>query len=111
MPERGRELFVFFCTACHGDYGKGDGRYADTLWARDHVRPRDLTDSSYFANVSDQRIYATLSLGGAHMGKSAFMPTWSHTIPPTEIRDLVSYVRALSHTTHARASTSADSGR
>jgi mono/diheme cytochrome c family protein len=102
VPARGRELFVFYCTACHGNLGKGDGRYADTLWARNQIRPRNLTDSTYFAQVSDQRIYATLSLGGGHMGKSAYMPSWSHVISPAQIQDLVSYVRAISHTTGAR---------
>ena len=109
VPERGRELFVFYCTACHGLHGKGDGLYADTLWARNKIRPRNLTDSSYFAGISDQQIYATVSMGGAHMGKSTYMPAWGFTIPPAQIRDLLSYVRAISHT-HPGVAASAGAG-
>jgi cytochrome c oxidase cbb3-type subunit 3 len=98
VAARGRELFVFYCTACHGEKGKGDGRYADTLGVRNAIRPRNLTDSTYIAQLSDQRIYATLSLGGSHMGRSGYMPAWGLTIPPAQIRDLLSYVRAISHT-------------
>lgn len=104
VQERGRELFVFYCTSCHGDYGKGDGRLADTLWARNRIRPRNLTDSSYFAHLSDEQIFATVSLGGAHMGKSTYMPAWSYTLPPGQIRDLLGYVRAISHTSPRRQS-------
>jgi len=98
VPEQGRELFVFHCTACHGAYGKGDGTFADTLWVRHQIRPRNLTDSTYFAQKTDQELYATVSLGGAHMGKSMYMPSWSYTFPPAQIKDLVAYVRAISHT-------------
>ncbi len=98
VPARGRELFVFHCTVCHGPYGKGDGPFADTLWVRHQVRPRNLTDSTYFAQKTDQELFATVSLGGGHMGKSMFMPAWNYTVQPGQIKDLVSYVRSISHT-------------
>jgi mono/diheme cytochrome c family protein len=98
VPEQGRLLFVFYCTACHGAYGKGDGTFADTLWTRHQVRPRNLTDSTYFAQKTDQELYAIVSLGGGHMGKSTFMPVWNRTFPPAQIKDLIAYVRAISHT-------------
>ena len=97
-PAEGRKLFVFYCTICHGPYGKGDGLLADTLRARNNIRPRNLTDSLYLAKKTDQELYATVSLGGGHMGKSVFMPAWTVTLTPSQIKDLVSYVRAISHT-------------
>lgn len=98
VPEDGRRLFVFYCTSCHGPYGRGDGVMADTLKARNGVGPRDLGDAAYFSKLTDQDLYVTLSLGGAHSGRSPFMPAWTTTLKPEEIKDLVSYVRAISNT-------------
>jgi mono/diheme cytochrome c family protein len=98
-PAEGRRLFVTMCTACHGPEGRGDGRYADTLYARNGIRPRALTDSAHFAGRTDQEIFATISHGGGFFHKSKFMPVWSVTLTPDQINHLVSYVRAVSRTT------------
>jgi len=98
VPEEGHRLFVFHCTACHGPEGKGNGMLADTLFARNHIRPRDLTDSLYISKLSDQDLFVAVSLGGAHIKKSEFMPSWSVSLSPAQIKDLVAYVRAISHT-------------
>ena len=97
-PAEGRRLFVYYCSACHGPQGRGDGIYADSLRVRHNVRPRDLTDSAYFAPKTDQTLYATIALGGSHAGKSVFMPAWNVSLSPGQIKDLVSYVRAVSRT-------------
>jgi cbb3-type cytochrome c oxidase subunit III len=94
--EAGRRLYVFYCSGCHGPGGKGDGLNADTLRVRNNIRPRNLTDSTYFAGRTDQQIYDVVALGGGHMGKSVYMPAWTFTLSPEEIKDLVSYVRVLS---------------
>jgi len=97
-PPEGRKLFVVYCAMCHGPQGHGDGPLADTLFARNRIRPRDLTDSAYFAAKSDTQVYALVSLGGAHFHKSPYMPIWSVTLHPAQIKSLVSYVRSISHT-------------
>ncbi len=97
-PAEGRKLFVFYCTMCHGPYGEGNGFLADSLWARYNVRPRDLTDSLYFANKSDQEMYVTIAHGGGYTRHSFVMPAWSVTLAPDKIKDLVSYVRSISRT-------------
>ena len=94
----GRRLFVYYCTACHGSFGKGDGYLADSLRRRNNIRPRDLTDSVYFAKQTDRELYVTVALGGGHSGKSVFMPAWTVTLSPAQIKDLLSYVRAISRT-------------
>ena len=103
-PPEGRKLFVFYCAMCHGPQGHGDGQLADTLWARNRIRPRNLTDSTYFAGKTDQELFATVSLGGAHYHKSGYMPMWSVTLRPEQIKDLVSYIRAISRTGAAKKS-------
>jgi len=99
VSEEGRRVFVYYCSGCHGPQGKGDGFNAEALRTRHKIRPRDLTDSVYFAPISDQQLYETVALGGGHMGKSVFMPAWTYTLKPDQIKDLVAYIRVLSHTT------------
>lgn len=94
----GRTLFVFYCAMCHGPEGRGDGQLADSLAVRNGIRPRNLTDSTYLATRTDQELQVTVALGGGHVHKSAYMPAWSVTLTPTQIKDLISYVRAISHT-------------
>jgi cbb3-type cytochrome c oxidase subunit III len=96
--QAGREHFVHFCSGCHGPQGRGDGFNADSLYARNRIRPRNLTDSTYFAQKTDAVLYETIALGGGHMGKSMYMPGWTYRLSPGQIKDLVSYVRAISHT-------------
>ena len=97
-PE-GRQTCVVYCAMCHGVQGHGDGPLADTLFARNRIRPRDLTDSVYFSGKTDEEVYALISLGGAHFHKSQFMPIWSVTLRPAQIKSLVSYIRSISRTT------------
>jgi cbb3-type cytochrome c oxidase subunit III len=94
----GRRWFVYYCSGCHGSAGKGDGPTADRLRREHNIRPRDLTNTEYFAPKTDQELYATIALGGGHAGKSAFMPAWTYSLRPEQIKDLVSYIRSLSNT-------------
>lgn len=98
VSEDGRKLFVYYCTGCHGPFGKGDGFNADTLRVRHKIRPRDLTDKAYMTTRSDQDLYAMVALGGGHMGKSSMMPAWTYSLQPAQIKSLVAYVRTLSGT-------------
>lgn len=96
--DEGRKLFVYYCTACHGPFGKGDGMNADTLRVRHHIRPRNLTDKAFMATRSDQDLYAIIALGGGHMGKSSMMPAWTYSLQPQQIKSLVAYIRTISGT-------------
>jgi len=98
VPADGRELFVHHCVACHGDEGKGDGPYGLRLIQDYKVHPRDLTDSTYFKNKMDKELYAVVALGGGHFRKAVYMPAWTVTLTPAQIKSLVAYVRSISHT-------------
>jgi cbb3-type cytochrome c oxidase subunit III len=98
VPADGRELFVHHCVACHGDEGKGDGPYGKRLLQDHKVTVRNLTDSTYFANKMDKELYAVVALGGGHFRKAVFMPAWTVTLSPAQIKSLVAYVHAISHT-------------
>ncbi|MBI1796367.1 MAG: c-type cytochrome [Candidatus Eisenbacteria bacterium] len=97
-PEAGRAVFVHQCAACHGLSAHGDGPLAASLIAKRHVHPRNLTDSSYVATRSDRDLFAVISQGGGPTRKSTYMPHWGGFLTPAQIKDLVSYVRAVSHT-------------
>ena len=105
--EDGRRLYVTYCSICHGAEAKGDGFYADTLRMRNNIRPRDLTGTEYFSTKTDEELYLTIALGGGHGGLSQFMPAWNVTLPPDQMKSLVSYVRAISHTSGSVADTTA----
>ncbi len=98
VPADGRVLFLHHCSACHGAYGKGDGTFGEQLWQAHKVRPRNLTDSTYLATKTDQQLFATVSLGGGHFRKSVYMPSWTVTLTPAQIKSVVAYVRDISHT-------------
>jgi mono/diheme cytochrome c family protein len=97
-PAQGRTLYVHNCSACHGPYGKGDGSFAEVLRQKHKVRPRNLTDSTYIASRTDKDLFVTISLGGGHVGKSPYMPAWAVYLAPEQIKDIISYIRAISHT-------------
>lgn len=72
------------CQSCHGK----DGR-AKTFKAKfNHAR--DLTDGNWHGEVSDERIFNSISNG---RGKN--MPGYSKKMTEPEIESLVSYVRAM----------------
>jgi mono/diheme cytochrome c family protein len=98
VAAEGRELFVHNCSACHGPFGKGDGPFGLTLEKERNIRPRNLTDSTYMATLDDQRIYTAIMLGGGHVHRSTYMPVWALKLQPAQVKSLVSYIRAISHT-------------
>jgi len=98
VPADGRELFVHHCVACHGDKGIGDGPYGLKLIKEHAVHPRNLTDSTYIRTRTDKDLFAVISLGGGHFRKAVFMPSWTVTMTPAQIKSVVAYVRSISHT-------------
>lgn len=78
------ELYSKNCASCHGK----DGR-AKTFKAKfNHAR--NLTDATWHNEVSDERIFNSISNG---RGKN--MPSYSKKMTEQEIDSLVSFVRAL----------------
>jgi cytochrome c6 len=76
-----KALFDSKCAKCHGK----DGR-AKSLHAK-HVHARDFTAADWQSDVSDERIYNSISNG---KGK---MPSFKKKLTDDQINSLVSYVR------------------
>ena len=68
--EDAHELFKTRCVPCHGSNGKGDGPGSAAL----NPKPRNYTDATWQASVTDEQIKKTILYGGAAVGKSPNMP-------------------------------------
>lgn len=92
-PERGEPLYRRHCAVCHGAAGQGDGPNASFL---DDDQPRDLTDPRYMGGRRDEQLFRVIAEGGQAIQGSRFMPPWGRTLLPSQIWDLVAFIRALS---------------
>jgi cytochrome c oxidase cbb3-type subunit 3 len=71
------------CATCHGNDGQAKTFKANLNHAR------NLTDSAWQANVSDERLFNSIVKGRGHM------PAWGKKLTEAEINSLVAYVRQL----------------
>ncbi|PYS49301.1 MAG: hypothetical protein DMF68_10460 [Acidobacteria bacterium] len=76
-------LYRSYCATCHGS----DGRAKTIKGKLKHTR--DITDAQWQDNVSDERVFNSISNG---RGK---MPGFGKKLSETEIDSLVNYVRRL----------------
>lgn len=65
-----RQTFHSLCATCHGESGHGDGIAAANL----NPKPRNYTDKTWQASVTDDHIRQVILNGGASVGKSPVMP-------------------------------------
>ena len=87
----GKKLYTSFCSACHGETGKGDGPSGAALPAR----PADHTNGAVMNQLSDKFLVDVITKGGSAVGKSNFMPAWGSSFNDKQIRDVVAYIRGL----------------
>ena len=92
-PAEGKNLYVTYCAACHGDQGKGDGVAARSL----PVKPADHTNGAVMSQLSDKYLTDIITKGGGAVNKSSFMPAWGSSLNPKQVSDLVAYVRNLAN--------------
>jgi mono/diheme cytochrome c family protein len=88
-PAKGKEVFAGKCTPCHGLTGHGDGPAAASL----QPKPRDLSDTQYMSTLNDERMFKTISEGGAAVGKSPSMPSWKSSLSESDILNVIAYIR------------------
>lgn len=93
--EEGGRLYAHYCQACHGESGRGDGRfYASSL----EPAPADFTAPAFRSARTDDQLHAAIALGSRRMGKSDLCPAWGQTFSTTEVGYLVAYIRQLQRT-------------
>ena len=88
---RAERQFLGLCATCHGPDGKGSWRAALFL-----VRPGKLSDAATIDGRSDQYLFDLIKHGGAPIGRPG-MPAFGATLGDDDIREIVRYVRGLSH--------------
>jgi mono/diheme cytochrome c family protein len=84
----GQAVYAKNCRHCHGLRGKGDGPLAPK-----NPKPADLTDDKWDHGSSDGEIY-TIILNGAPAPMSEMKPM-KGTLPPTQIWQVVNYIRSI----------------
>ncbi len=86
-----QRLYLTYCAECHGANGHGSWRAVLFL-----LRPGDLGDPRTLARFSDDYLFGLVKEGGAPIGKPG-MPAFGYHLSDGQIRELVQYLRMLSH--------------
>lgn len=89
----GRIIYLEHCAPCHGNTGKGNGKYyASSL----KPKPRDFTNPEFMNGVNDEYLNDVIRKGTAAFGKSPYCPPWWDTLKEEEkIRNIITFLRAL----------------
>jgi len=85
-PRPASQLYRRYCISCHGSDGKGKtskGKFSHA---------RDLTDSEWQNDVSDERIFNSIMNGRNVRGN---MPAFSNKLNEKEADSLVTFVRSF----------------
>ena len=85
-PRPASQLFRRYCVSCHGNDGKAKtskGRFSHA---------RDLTDAEWQTDVSDERIFNSITNGRSVRGN---MPAFFNKLNESEVNSLVNFVRGF----------------
>ncbi len=88
---RGKAIYDYYCSPCHGVKGDGKGPNAENL----STRPRNFTDKPYMDTKSDRDLYQVVKGGGSAVGLSFLMPPWGDTLSEPGRSDVIVYIRAF----------------
>ncbi|MGO9172504.1 MAG: c-type cytochrome [Rhodomicrobium sp.] len=78
---KGKQMFMIYCTPCHGTSGTGNGTVGEKLSAR----PFDLT-SDMVQSLPDGFIFGYLTYGGT------VMPNFANDLSPTERWHVINFL-------------------
>lgn len=70
MLAEAKQFYAGRCVPCHGTSGRGDGPTGQAL----DPHPRNFTDRTWQASVTDRHIETVILQGGPSVGKSPLMP-------------------------------------
>jgi mono/diheme cytochrome c family protein len=88
---QGREIYLRYCSVCHGERGGADGFNTYNL----DPKPHTLADSAYVAAISDAALTQVIGFGGRGVNRSVLMPGYQWTLNRDRISYVVSFVRVL----------------
>jgi mono/diheme cytochrome c family protein len=87
----GKQVYMHYCTGCHGDTGAGDGFNSFNL----DPHPRDLGDPKFQKSKTNADLADAIKRGGSGVGLSSLMPPWGRTLDARQTDDVILYVRSL----------------
>jgi mono/diheme cytochrome c family protein len=84
---RGAFVYERYCANCHGADGNGQGRAAKLY----DPKPANLQAS----RVNDAYRKLIIRRGGAHVGRSEFMPPWEQELTASETDDVIVFLGTI----------------
>ena len=88
----GERIYQRLCYHCHGRQGKGDNNaYMESIGHK----PADHTDLTTMQRLSDTEFFLALRDGVRDKRGWLTMPPWASVLTPTEMWDVITYVRRL----------------
>lgn len=88
----GERIYQRLCYHCHGRQGKGDNNaYMESIGHK----PADHTDLAAMQRLSDTEFFLALRDGVRDQRGWFTMPPWASVLTPTEMWDVLTYVRRL----------------
>ena len=85
-------IYQRLCYHCHGRQGKGDNNeYMESIGHK----PADHTDLATMQRLSDTEFFLALRDGVKDKRGWFTMPPWASVLTPTEMWDVITYVRRL----------------
>src|SRR2546425_4555834 len=102
---KGRTLYAYYCSHCHGERGRPGEGFNWKLMP--DPKPKDLSNKDEMSTLKDEEIFATISRDmkdttpkvGDKIGDDEFavptMPTFNNTLSEEELWSLVAFVRTL----------------
>ncbi len=87
----GASDYKTYCSACHGDAGKGDG----VAGAAMEPKPANLADPEFYKTRDDATLTKAIKEGGPAVGKSAMMAPWGSVLKDDQIKAVVAYIKGL----------------
>jgi mono/diheme cytochrome c family protein len=87
-PAHGKELFLRYCSGCHGVDGRGEAKTFQPNVG--NLSVKELMDQ-----LTDDYLFTVIKKGGAAVGKNAAMPAWQRQLDDAQISDIIAFVRTL----------------
>ena len=92
--ERGKALYLQYCSQCHGEDGSGEGQGTGVTLSRERkfmVMPAAINNSGFLQSAPDSMIKHTIKVGRA----SSSMPVFGKVLSDQQINDIVAFVRSF----------------
>ena len=89
--ELGTQAYNYYCAACHGMTGEGNGFNAKHLY----VKPANHANAKFMSTRTDEKLYDVINMGGIGISKSTLMPPWGAAIGDVRIQSLILKLRDL----------------